>query len=112
MTRYGMLTGLKPEHVQKYKDLHAAVWPGVLKTIKECQIQNYSIFLRQVDNDQYFLFGYFEYIGNDYDADMAKMAAEPTTQEWWQLCKPCQQPLAIAAEGEWWSTMEEVFHQD
>ena len=112
MTRYGMLTGLKPEHVQTYRDFHAAVWPGVLKTIKECNIQNYSIYLKQAGHNQYFLFGYFEYTGDDYDADMAKMAADPTTQAWWRLCKPCQQPLELAAEGEWWTNMEEVFHQD
>ena len=112
MTRYGMLTGLKSEQVQTYKELHAAVWPGVLKTIKECNIQNYSIYLKQTSHNQHFLFGYFEYTGDDYDADMAKMAADPTTQAWWQLCKPCQQPLEFAAEGEWWTRMEEVFHQD
>ena len=46
VTRYGMLTGLKSEHVQTYKELHAAVWPDVLKTIKECSIQDYSIYLK------------------------------------------------------------------
>ena len=43
---------------------------------------------------------------------MAKMAADPTTQRWWSVCKPCQQPLADRAPDEWWSAMEEVFHQD
>jgi len=43
---------------------------------------------------------------------MAKMAADPTTQEWWSHCKPCQQPLETCPEGEWWANMEEVFHCD
>ena len=93
MTRYGMLTGLKAEQVERYKKLHAAVWPGVLKTIKECKIQNYSIFLKDTGRQQYFLFGYFEYTGDDYEADMAKMAADPTTQEW---CAPLQTVPAAA----------------
>jgi L-rhamnose mutarotase len=41
---------------------------------------------------------------------MAKMAADPETQRWWAICKPCQNPLANRAEGEWWADMEEVFH--
>ena len=45
----------------------------------------------------------------DYEADMAKIAADPTTQEWWALCGPMQRPVA---EGEWWHTIEEVFHVD
>jgi L-rhamnose mutarotase len=43
---------------------------------------------------------------------MAKMAADPTTQKWWECCKPCQVPLADCEEGEWWASMEEVYHQD
>jgi L-rhamnose mutarotase len=43
---------------------------------------------------------------------MAKMAADPTTQKWWDVCKPCQEPLADGAEGQWWADMEEVFHID
>jgi L-rhamnose mutarotase len=43
---------------------------------------------------------------------MAKMAADPKTQEWWALCKPCQEPLSNRADGEWWVDMEEVVHAD
>ena len=107
MKRYGMVIGIKPEKIEEYKKLHAAVWPGVLKKIKECNIRNYSIFLK--DNH---LFSYFEYYGTDFDADMAKMAADPTTQKWWAVCKPCQVPLESRGEGEWWAVMEEVFHLD
>ena len=59
-----------------------------------------------------FPFSYFEYMGNDFAADMAKMAADPTTQKWWDLCKPCQEPLADRTGDQWWASMEEVFHQD
>ncbi len=107
MKRYGMVIGLNPEHIDEYKRLHAAVWPGVLQKIAECNIRNYSIFLR--DNT---LFSYLEYLGNDFTADMAKMAADPVTQEWWRATDPCQHPVASAREGEWWSPLEEVFHVD
>ena len=108
MKRYGMVIGVRPEKLDEYRRLHADVWPGVLKTIHDCNIRNYSIFHK----DGY-LFSYFEYVGDDFDADMAKMAADPVTQEWWELCEPCQKPLATRAEGErWWAQMEEMFHCD
>ncbi len=112
MKRYGMVIGLRADKIDAYRKLHAAAWPDVLRMIKECHIRNYSIYLRQLDDGQHYLFSYFEYVGTDFAADMAKMAADPTTQRWWAECKPCQQPLANGAADEWWSGMEEVFHYD
>lgn len=105
MKRFGQIIGIKPECLEEYKRYHAAVWPEVLQMIVDCNIRNYSIFYN--DNQ---LFAYFEYVGNDFAADMAKMAADPKTQEWWAVMEPMQQPLANRADGEWWSCMEEVFH--
>ncbi len=105
MVRFGQIIGVRPEKLEEYKRLHAAVWPGVLKMISECNIHNYSIFLKDG-----LLFAYFEYTGTDFKADMAKMAADPTTQKWWELCNPCQVPLETRNKGEWWATAEEVFH--
>jgi len=108
--RYGDVLGIKPEKIEEYKRLHADVWPDVLKMIKECNIRNYSIYLGELEKGKYYLFSYFEYTGDDFEADMAKMAADPTTQRWWDLCKPCQSPIPTRREGEWWANMEEVFH--
>ena len=107
MKRYGQVLKVKAEKEEYYKELHAKPWPGILKTIRECNIRNYSIYLR----DGY-LYSYYEYIGEDYEADMAKMAADPETQRWWAECTPCQQPVETALEGELWAEMEEVFHLD
>jgi len=112
MKRYGSVIAVRHEKIEQYKKLHAAVWPGVLQMIKQCNIQNYSIYLRKLPDSQFYLFSYFEYTGLDFAADMAKMAADPTTQQWWEVCIPCQEPLADRAPGEWWASMEEVFHQD
>lgn len=54
------------------------------------------------------LFSYFEYVGTDYDADMAAIAADPATQEWRELCEPRQQPLEETPPGDWWRTLPEV----
>lgn len=107
MTRYGSVLRLRPEAEERYKAYHAAVWPEILDMIRQCNIRNYSIFLK----DGY-LFSYFEYHGADYAADAAKMAAHPKTQEWWAIMMPMQEPLETRGEGEWWATMEEVFHLD
>ena len=106
MKRYGQVIRVKPDKLEEYKIYHADVWPEVLSMIHECNMRNYSIYHK----DGY-LFAYFEYIGDDFDADMTKMAADPVTQKWWDICKPMQEPLETRADGEWWANMEEVFHQ-
>ena len=105
--RYGQIIGVKAERLEEYKAYHAAVWPEVLATIRACNIRNYSIFCRDD-----LLFAYFEYVGDDFEADMARMAADPKTQEWWAIMMPMQAPLETRAEGEWWADAEEVFHLD
>jgi L-rhamnose mutarotase len=109
MQRMAMVIGLKPEKIAEYKDLHANAWPGILDMISACNITNYSIYLKEPEN---LLFGYWEYVGDDFEADAAKMAADPLTQKWWDVCMPCQAPLETRKEGEWWAMMEEVFHHD
>lgn len=104
MLRFGQHAKLKTECVEEYKRLHAAAWPDVLKTITECNIRNYSIFIKGTD-----LFAYFEYIGDDYEADMSVMAADPITQEWWQHTKPC---FEGHAQELYYRDMEEIFHHD
>jgi len=88
MKRYGSVINVRPEAIEEYKRYHAAVWPEILEMIHKCNIRNYSIFLK--DN---LLFGYFEYHGSDFAADMANMAADPKTQEWWTHTVPMQAPV-------------------
>jgi L-rhamnose mutarotase len=107
MQRYGMVIKVKPEKLDEYKRLHASVWLGVLEMIRECNIRNYTIYHKDC-----FLFSHFEYHGDNFQADMDKMAADPETQRWWAVCKPCQEPLPTRLAGEWWAGMEEVFHLD
>ena len=112
MKRYAWIIGVREDKIDEYKKLHAAVWPEVLDMIKQCHIRNYSIYLRKLPDGKSYLFSYLEYGGDDFDADMAKMAADPMTQKWWEVCKPCQEPLPDRTENQWWADMEEVFHCD
>ena len=107
MIRRGEIIKIKPEGLEKYKAYHANPLPGVSEMIRECNLRNYSIFQK---GD--YMFAYYEYIGEDFAADMAKMEADPTTQEWWDLVKPLMEPLKEREEGEFWAGMEEVFHLD
>jgi L-rhamnose mutarotase len=107
MKRFGKVIQVKPEKLDYYKELHANAWPGVLSRIHESNIRNFSIYFRDG-----LLFSYFEYIGDDFEADMDKIAADPVTQAWWKETDPCQTPVPSAGPDEWWADMEEVFHCD
>lgn len=107
MKRYGMIIQVKPHKVEEYKKLHSEVWPEVLAILSKYHVKNYSIFLK--DN---LLFGYLEYHGQDYAADMQKLADEDVTQRWWKLTAPCQEPISTREPNEWWSLMQEVFHME
>jgi L-rhamnose mutarotase len=104
MQRKAMLIKVKPERLETYRRLHAEPWPEVLAALRRAHVRNYTIHLKDD-----LLFGYLEYHGDDWDADMAAVAADPATQRWWQETDPCQEPWPTRAEGEWWTMMEQVF---
>ncbi len=105
MRRFGQVIGVKSGNIEEYERLHTQVWPEVLATIHACNIRNYTIFRHEQT-----LFAYFEYIGENFAADMEKMGADPKTREWWTYTDPLQEALPHRAEGEWWLTMKEIFH--
>jgi L-rhamnose mutarotase len=105
--RFGQRIRVRPERIEEYERLHAEAWPGVLEQIRRSNIRNYSIYRHGND-----LFAYFEYVGDDFEADMAAMAADETTQRWWAQTDAMQNPLPDRAPDSWWLTMEEVFHTD
>jgi L-rhamnose mutarotase len=105
--RYGAVIRLRPGQLDEYRRLHAAVWPEVLATIHRCNIRNYTIYHRDG-----LLFAHYDYVGVDHDADLGRMADDEATQRWWARTAPCQQPVETAAPGEWWSSLDELFHAD
>jgi L-rhamnose mutarotase len=107
MQRIASVIRLRAEHAAEYQALHAAAWPDVLAALTRAHVRNYSIFERDG-----LLFSYLEYVGEDYDADMAVVARDEATRRWWKLTDPCQEPLATAAPGERWAPARELFHLD
>ncbi len=111
VSRFGQVAMINPENVAKYQKLHAAAWPEVVAGLKAHKIGNYSIFLKELEEGKPFLFGYFEYGGQDFDGDMAKMMENPTVQKWEDTAGgECLVDQSADGKGIWWVDMEEVFY--
>lgn len=107
--RYGMVIGIRPGMILSYTLLHKHTWPEVLTKITEGNIRNYAIYLNEFDGRHY-LFSYFEYVGDDFEADMALVDNDPATIAWMKFTdEVCQIPLSTRHDGEWWAAMERVF---
>lgn len=107
--RVGMVIGINPDQITAYKALHAASNPGVRDLLSEYHMKNFSIYLQQLDDGNYYLFGYYEYDGNDYNGDMARLSAEKRNSEWLSVTDPMQKPLRGQKS---WTQMEEVYHNE
>lgn len=111
--RFAQIVKLRPQHVAEYKACHAAVWPEVLQQIKECNIEDYSIWL---DDATGTLFASLKYVGYDYEGDMEKMRANPKVREWWKMTDGFQESVNGGRSSEdtegpsWWKPLEEVFY--
>ncbi len=106
--RVGMVIGLKPEMIQKYKEVHDDSNPGVRDLLNKYHKHNFSIFIQQIEG-KWYEFGYYEYTGDDLEGDRAKQSKEERNIEWMKMCDPMQIPLE-GARG--WTRMEMVFHND
>lgn len=109
MKRVGIVIGTNPEKIDFYKKVHADNCPGVRDLLQKYNIHNFSIFTKQLDDGKEYLFGYYEYTGDNYDADMAKLAEEPRNIEWLEMCDPCQIPLKGYNS---WAEMDQIYYND
>ena len=105
--RFGQVIRIRSEAIAAYEALHADPWSAVTAAIRAANIRDYSIY-RYGE----WLFASFEYVGDDFDRDMAAMAADPDVKAWWALTDAMQDPLPEREPGSWWLTMPEIFRQD
>lgn len=104
--RHALIVGVVPAKREEYLALHRAVWPQVEQTLSDCNVTNYSIF---VTGDT--LFAYYEYVGEDHAADLARIGEDPVTRDWWTQTDPCQVRIAPGrVDGALWQPLEEVWH--
>ena len=107
MKRIGMVIGIRPDRIAAYETLHAASNPGVRDLLNKYHIHNFSIYLHELDDNNFCLFGYYEYTGNDYEEDMQRLNNEPRNIEWLGVTAPMQIPIR---GSEAWAIMREVYH--
>jgi len=110
--RYGQVIEIRQDKIAEYKALHANTHKGVRHLLEKHNIHNYSIFMHRLNDDRYYLFAYFEYTGEDFDADMQSLKNNPENQDWWKLTDPCQIPINNRGPEEKWAQMEQVYHND
>ena len=104
--RIGMVIKIDSARIEEYLALHADTNPGVRDLLEKYNLRNFSIFMTQLDDGYFYEFGYYEYTGSDYEADMAALDAEPRNKEWLKICDPMQVPL----KGETsWKKMKQVY---
>lgn len=104
--RFGAVIGIKPEMIPEYTRLHTGDNVTIRDLLRKANISNNSIFLHEIEG-KWYEFSYSEYLGDDYEGDMAKLAAEPRYQAWLKVCDAMQIPL----EGEkTWATMKQVYY--
>ena len=104
--RFGMVIGIREEMIGEYRGLHADSHPGVRDLLSKAHMRNFSIFMERLPDGRRYLFGYYEYDGDDYEADMAALGREPRNAEWLAMTAPMQIPLP-GSKG--WKIMERVY---
>lgn len=102
--RFGLVIGLREERIAEYRALHDG--PGVRDLLAAANIRNFCIFLQRFPDGAFYEFACYDYVGADYAADMARLAADPRNRAWLAQCDPMQLPLP-GHSG--WVEMERIF---
>jgi len=106
--KIGTAVGIRPEHIDRYCELHANPWPEVLAENRNAGRCNYSIFLLRQCN---LLFSYYEQTGADRPGGAERVAVNPVMQDWLRLCRSYQVRLVPGEGPRLWADMERIFHQ-
>jgi L-rhamnose mutarotase len=106
MERVCFLLQVKPERLEEYKVRHKAVWPEMLKALRETGWHNYSLFLREDG----LLVGYFE--TPSYQRALEGMSTREINDRWQREMAPFFDKLQGRRPDEGLLRLEEVFHLD
>lgn len=104
MARYCLVGRVRPDRLAEYRARHAAVWPELLRALRDAGWRNYSLFL----GDDGLLVGYVE--SDDLDAAQRAVAATEANKQWQQ-----QMSEYFVADGDPdtnWRFLDEVFNLD
>ncbi len=106
MTRIGMVIGVRDDRIAEYRAVHADDHPGVRDLLAEANMHNFSIFVTRFPDGNHYLFGYYEYSGVDYDADMKNLGDHKRNKEWLAMTDPMQIPFP---GHDSWRPMDQVY---
>jgi L-rhamnose mutarotase len=96
---------LKSGHLDAYREAHAAVWPEMLRALRDTGWHNYSIFLREDG----LVIGYFE--TEDLDSNLAAMAQTEVNGRWQEAMSEHFVDSALPADQAF-EYIPEVFNLD
>jgi len=94
-----------PQLIAQYDEHHQAVWPEIIRSIKDAGITSMEIYRLGTR-----LFMTME-VTDDFSFEKKAEADQNNekVQEWEKLMWTYQQPLAEAADGEKWMLMNKIF---
>jgi len=104
MARYCFLLQVRPELLAEYRERHAAVWPDMLRALRETGWRNYSLFARPDG----LLVGYVE--ADDLDAAQRAMAMTEVNARWQAQMSRFFTGLGGRPPDEGFILLEEVFN--
>ncbi len=104
MKRILTIAKLKPDKVARYIELHNTIGRDVIEAAHAHNLRNYSIHRVGV-----YLFSCFEYVGADYEADMAAKNALPVIRQWQRQTGECFDTLKSGMRS---LTAEEIFFNE
>jgi L-rhamnose mutarotase len=104
MARYCFLLQVRPELLAEYRERHAAVWPDMLRALRETGWRNYSLFARPDG----LLVGYVE--ADDLDAAQGAMAMTDVNTRWQAQMSRFFTGLGGRPPDEGFVLLEEVFN--
>ena len=104
MARYCFLLQVRPELLAEYRERHAAVWPDMLRALRETGWRNYSLFARPDG----LLVGYVE--ADDLDAAQRAMAMTEVNARWQAQMSRFFTGLGGRPPDESFVLLEEVFN--
>lgn len=110
VSRFLELVELHAKDEQRYREMHAEVWPEIVAAIKRANISNYSIFITTLLGKRV-LVRYFEYTGDDPQRDFATISEDPTVRDkWWPITDGTQVRIPGTPEGEQWLPAEMLMY--
>lgn len=106
MKRVCFLLRVKKDRLAEYKERHKAVWPEMLKALRDTGWHNYSLYLR----DDGLLIGYVE--TPDFEKAISGMAVQEVNARWQAQMKEFFESAEDLRPDEQMKPLEEVFHLD